>query len=779
MSVARRVSPPNFTSPGRRPRTVRGGMGGLAHRLAVSLLAVLAIVRWADGAEPAPPKPIQPIPPIADTPFPQDYREPFVSWPQPAGQARVAITYDATGKLWTAGPWGVQQLQEMAWQAPAGPALDGPAFSIQHTEADLWVGAWDGVYRVAEGKLVRAGLEGKPIGLVRAAGGPLYAGGPDGLWKRQRDEWVDVPGYFSRAINDVAWNADTLWIGTARGLFAWREGEARRIFRSADLASGDIRSLAVSSDGALWIGSSGGIDVFVDGKPSRRIGGAEGLPCTDVLRLRFDDQGVLWVATAEGLARYDGKTWSWRSSLRWLPSDRVLDVAVRATGPNQRTAAVATTGGLSLLKTKPMTLAEKAAHYGELVRARHVRKPGLVEMCYLQQPGDLSSYAPTDTDNDGLFTGLYVGAEAFRYAVTGDPQAAANAREGYLAMEFLQTVTDTPGFVARTVIPRDWTQMADRNRTYTPQEVAAERVENPRFKRVENRWRDSKDGQWLWKGDTSSDEITGHYFANALYYDLVAQGDAERRRVADHVRRITDYLIAGDYALRDLDGQPTLWGVWTPERMKNDPNWHSERGSNAVEMLSFLAVAHHVTGDEKYQREIARLFDEEGFDEYLLQPKLFAPSEFTYIDDQLLALSYRGLLAYDTDPKRRAVYQQSLRNWFDIVRGDHSPLYAFVYGGVMGGDFGAAGCVEYLRDSPLDMIDWTVNARNREDLRLVRLPVIDRWQTDRLLPPSERALNKWDGDPYQAFHGGDGRTESSSVHWLLPYWMGRYYKIIE
>ena len=298
----------------------------------------------------------------------------------------------------------------------------------------------------------------------------------------------------------------------------------------------------------------------------------------------------------------------------------MFDIAFAGDG----TAYVATAGGLSILKQKKMTLAEKAEHYERLVRERHVRPPGLVEHCILKKPGDLSSHAPTDTDNDGLFTGLYVGAESFRYAVTGDPEAAKNAREGYRAMEFLQTVTDTPGFVARTVIPSDWGHMADRNRTFTPQQVAAEAIQNPRFKRVENRWRKSADGKWIWKGDTSSDEISGHYFAYGVYYDLVAD-EQERRRVAELVRRITDYIIDGGYTLRDIDGEPTLWGVWAPDRLLDDPNWQPERGSNSVEILSFLAVAHHVTGDEKYEREIARLFDEKRFSELILSAQAFGP----------------------------------------------------------------------------------------------------------------------------------------------------------
>jgi hypothetical protein len=77
------------------------------------------------------------------------------------------------------------------------------------------------------------------------------------------------------------------------------------------------------------------------------------------------------------------------------------------------------------------------------------------------------------------------------------------------------------------------------------------------------------------------------------------------------------------------------------------------------------------------------------------------------------------------------------------------------------------------------MIEWTVDNRLREDVRLVRLPVIEDVQVDRLLPPSERGLTKWDGNPYRAVHGSGGHSESSSVHWLLPYWMGRHYEMID
>ena len=40
---------------------------------------------------------------------------------------------------------------------------------------------------------------------------------------------------------------------------------------------------------------------------------------------------------------------------------------------------------------------------------------------------------------------------------------------------------------------------------------------------------------WIWKGDTSSDEVVGHMFAYPIVYDLVADGEEEKQMVEDLV----------------------------------------------------------------------------------------------------------------------------------------------------------------------------------------------------------------------------------------------------
>ena len=88
-----------------------------------------------------------------------------------------------------------------------------------------------------------------------------------------------------------------------------------------------------------------------------------------------------------------------------------------------------------------MTLAAKAAYFLQLLRARHIRPPGLVGPAVLVTPGDVSQSFIEDDDNDGEHTGMYCAIESMRYAVTKDPTARENARAAFHALMVLQQAT--------------------------------------------------------------------------------------------------------------------------------------------------------------------------------------------------------------------------------------------------------------------------------------------------------------------------------------------------
>lgn len=712
--------------------------------------------------------------PIVDASFEQEYRDPFIRGGQKEESYVHELAMDQDDKIWAATRAGLRVIDGNTLRAPAGVEVNGPVFSVAASkDGSLLVGAWDGIHRVADGQVEQlSDLEG-PVNLVREITGTVWAATPRGLFGLNGKSWEKFDGDWTLPVVEVDINMSAGYVASISGVYR-RSINDRGVFSKFETGlSRNVRDIAVAANGDVWVGSRGGVDVYRDGKLRESFTGKEGLPSTDVHSLTFDADGVLWAGTALGVARHDGESWSLRHSERWLPSDHVNDVLIAADGA----AWVATNDGIGVIRSKKMTLAKKADHYQKIVRARHVRPPGLIEKCRLETPGDVSTFQPMDTDNDGLFTGLYLAGESYRYAVTKAPDAKANAQEAFRALELLQTVTGTSGFVARTVVPTEWESVADRNRTYTDEEVAVHLAREPRWKQVEQRWRMSEDGKWQWKGDTSSDETTGHYFSYGIYYDLVAD-EQEKQRVATHVAKVTDHIIEGGYVFRDIDGEATRWGVWAPEKLNDDPDWWLERGVNSVEILSYLTTAKHVTGDEKYEQEIEKLLTEHGYAENILKPIDASPDYFTYIGMQLLAMSYPALLTYEDDPERHELYLRSMETWFENVRDDASPFYGFVYGIFSDGDFKQKECVELLRDAPLDQIEWTVDNTQREDITLVGRPAEGIVQTSRLLPASERGTFRWDRNVYDARRGTGGRTEGSTAFWLTPYWMGRYYGFI-
>ena len=75
--------------------------------------------------------------------------------------------------------------------------------------------------------------------------------------------------------------------------------------------------------------------------------------------------------------------------------------------------------------------------------------------------------------------------------------------------------------------------------------------------------------------------------------------EAEKADIRKVVARLTDHLIRNDYDLIDLDGKPTRWGEWSERFFKTEEGKY-EAPLRAMQLLSFLKTAHHITGDAKY-----------------------------------------------------------------------------------------------------------------------------------------------------------------------------------
>ena len=539
--------------------------------------------------------------------------------------------------------------------------------------------------------------------------GTLYAVSENAVWKAESGSWVKLP----------------------------TEGLDR---------SAEIRGTACDKHGHLYLATSHGLYILSAGF-AERIGGSEGLPCEDVRSVALCGDSIL-STTALGAAVFRDGRWHLYAGQRWLPDGDALCTAIDSDG----CLWIGTSRGPAVVQSREMTLEQKAGIFLAKLRARHVRQ-GYVTSCILQGPGDLNSFIHEASDNDGLWTALYVAAESFRYAVTKAPDAAANARESMDALIRLQEVTPIPGYPARAYVS------------------AGERVV-----KSSGEWHPTEDGSGEWKGDTSSDELDGHFFAFSIYHDLVAD-EQERARVARAAAAIADHLIRNGFLLIDTDGQHTTWGVFAPELL-NGP-WEAQRGLNSLEILSHLKATYHLTGEERFQQAYLDLVRTHHYALNTIKQKITEPGHVNHSDDELAFLAYYPLLMYETDPDLRRIYRLSLERSWQIERPEACPLYNIIYAALTGRDGDIEASVRTLQEIPLDLITWTMRNSGRSDVVLDE--VEGRFgEVQSMIPvsPAERAVMKWNGNPYRLDGGNGGREEDDGTFFLLPYWMGRYYRLL-
>ncbi len=714
---------------------------------------------------------------VSDTTFWQEYHEAYSISNEPEGNEVRSIAVDYDDNVWIATPLGVftKKAGDKNWLHAIPEPEQGPSFSVEiDSQSAVWMSTWNGVYRFRDNKIERMVGAQPPVSSLCVGSEGVYALGPHGVWLYHDNGCTKKDYKIARSVRDATSDGmGGLWIGSDVGLYHCNANATKYFVKPDQLLSAYIRGVALDGD-KLWAAGLGGVTILQDEKKVNVLLPKDGIPSIQVNCLKRSPDGVMWVGTGVGVVRYNqGGSHSLLFSRRWLMDDQVNDIAFDKNG----NAWIATAGGVSAIKRRKMTLASKQNYFYDVLMRRHIRDPWIAGQCRLPVAGDTTRWEPEDDDNDGEYTGNYLAMESFRYAVTKDEDAKVKAKKAFLFLKLLQEVTETDGFFARTVVPSNWSFVHDVNRTYTERQLADELVNEPRFKPVPIRWRKSRDGKWLWKGDTSSDEICGHMFGYFIYCELAAD-DAEKDIVRKHVAKIVDHLMTNDFTLTDLDGKATRWGVWSPDKLNRDPEWSPDRSLNSMELLAFLKLAYYMTGDEKYQREYIRLINEEGYKDNMANIPHQNPAWFIYFDVTLAAYQYPILLKCEKDPELLAFYQQHIDTWMEHRKGDKNPLLNFIYCFSRNKKMEIQPSVDLLKDTPLDLIDWTIDHKKREDITVVHYPVLDEIQVSELPPASIRGTIRWDKNPW-GISNGNHHVEREPVFWLLPYWMGRYMEMIK
>ena len=489
------------------------------------------------------------------------------------------------------------------------------------------------------------------------------------------------------------------------------------------------------------------------------------IPVTQITAVKVIRDKV-WFGTPQGAFSVNpGQAIDYYNGERWLPSDDVIHMEE---GP-ENSVLVLTGKGLAQICFQSMTLAEKAAFFDRQVRSRHIRN-GFNATLTGMEKGNVDTGYLSDSDNDGLWTSMYLGAEAFRYAVTRDPQALENCRESLEAMERLYSINPVPGFPARSF----------------------ERSGHIQVLADPDRWQHAADPEWDWKATTSSDEAIGHMFVYGVLAELIDDSGIRAKAIM-LMDTLMSHILRNDLYLIDYNGKPTQWGKWNPEYVNGFPTNVGDRKLNSSNITSMLQTAYHFTRKEKYREKAFELLNKHGYFENLMRPMKHIGSTpeggdtyaqmlseaWNHSDDEMYFLGYWGLYRYALNDTLKAAYREAILDHWEAERPEKEGLWNLFTALTGTPDFDLEHAIWYLQQHPLDLIQWDIRNSHREDIE--KVPDNFRKQTlTTALPPDERPVHRHNANLFTLDREkGNGLSELSAGDiWLLPYWLGRYLGVI-
>ena len=654
-------------------------------------------------------------------------------------------------------------------------------------EGNLFAAVKNSLVEIKKGKTKKiADFDAPVVDISVALDGSMWLITEKSLYLKDSDGFkkiVDVPDetVCLAARDNKSKYGETVYVGSlAEGLLSMkgkRRHWAELLPENTGVSSRKINCIQIDGLGHLWVGSDEGLNIY-DGK-NYWFNGNDfySVPDGSFNDMFFAKDGKKYFATNTGIITLiEGKI-SYYSYGAWLMHPTVTKITVSDNG----TIAAVTPRGISVITSKYMTLAQKAEYVDELTDKYFCRNEGYHVGRLLRKYGDLESGWQPNSDNDGLFTGLYCASQCFRYATTKDPKAKANAKKAVEAMIKLTEITGKSGFTARATRYNDDPFFGDGNR---------------------EEWHvcpDNPNCEWL--GETSSDEMTGHYFAYGVYYDLVAD-KKEKAKIAEVVKKITDHIIENNFHLCDVDGVPTTWANWEPELLNNDDRWFFERGTNSLEILSFLKTTYHVTGDEKYNQVFDMLIQKHHYAMNCMQYKC-EDAHIAHIDDQLDFTNIYNLLVYTENEAQKEIFKMGLTHHFEYERVERSPFFNIVYGALTNRNCDIENAAKSLSEMNLDFIVWPTYNSYRKDIEIDTSPEKYGCAPQLKYPVeySSRVLVNYDGNQFvcdsgveefvqidkksanraaalPGTDGADGMGTAMPYIFLLPYWMGRYYGLL-
>jgi hypothetical protein len=348
------------------------------------------------------------------------------------------------------------------------------------------------------------------------------------------------------------------------------------------------------------------------------------------------------------------------------------------------------------------------------------------------------------TGDGAIWTGHYLAAQAFRYAVTQSSDALTAVRAALNGVQSLVDVTTPvdPDVLARSWVPQSSPYLAKiqtdegHNGLY-PSSYSGEAV--------------------FWIGNTSRDQYAGVFFGLAAAYDLVPDPGV-RAEAASVATRLLDNLITHGWSVQMPDGSFSTTFMGRPD-----------------EQLTLLQIGRHLN-PAKYNGLYTAFA---AANAPLVVAPIRAECSDTYGSYYKFNLDYVDFFnlvrlepagspyltfyttAYSQLRQCTATHQNAHFNMIDrALGGPNGPRDSDTQ------NFLSLWLERSSRDYPTDVSSEYAVCGTNEACGIVA--VNDRPNTDFL----------WQRSPQLLYGGGDGTIETAGIDYILPYWMARYYGVL-
>ncbi len=389
------------------------------------------------------------------------------------------------------------------------------------------------------------------------------------------------------------------------------------------------------------------------------------------------------------------------------------------------TVTLAVLAGVGILIPRALPAESDALAIEANIVANHLPFGGIMDPVYASATSNtITGY--TRCADSALWTGAWLAAESYHYAVDQSPAALTNVKNAIAAIQGLVDVTGH-NQLARCMFAPGWQFAAG----VESEESASGNAIN------------QAPPTWVWVGTTSRDEVVGVYFGLAVAYDLV--NDPGVHASIGPIAHLLGGFISGNITWSADGSITTTFGV------------RPEEASDVVDTTKHVNPGDGISGP----------FITVPFDSGVL---VDIQANSSYFKFNLDYMSFFNLVRYNPNSSQDLGAYVDVRNYTANHQNPYFDMIDHALRGANNFDTEVRPLLDQwlLRPKRDPYIDDTKLVKNCGSEACSPIPVPMRPTTDFL----------WQRDPFQLTGGGYNTIEGAGVDYVLPYWMGRYYGVI-